>query len=856
MDTRIADVAPDFFVHLFDVGPQKYGDALLCRFGDKTVLIDGGHPGNDRAAQGHPSLQSQIAEVLNQDESQLRVDLLIVTHAHSDHIGCLPSLVTNGLRPTFALVADPKLGWGRGFTQPGDSLPATQAPAKRLSAALREEIHTPDEPAAHLQDFVDAAAALEPAYNGMLDELTADTAVTVVRYIGPGSDGLAELLKNFDDIGLTILGPDEDHLTACAVGIRGRSTEFGDMAERQDLQSDQDVIQTYMRITAAAAASDASFLNSQGAFINCQSMITSFKFRGKTLLFTGDMQLSAPGVSSTKVIDGVERLKASIKDTAPYSFVKLAHHGSKNGFSAEILEDTGCHVFGICGGSTTDQAHPDPLTLQLLQSQPRTHWARTDRNGQSRFIFTGAAAPRITVATPPTDDPKQNGTDLQPAQPAIAAVAPVSAKTETPPEPAPGLSNLQVNRVAGTVRLTAEFPADVGKVSITIEIAGGSAGDSAKDKPPFDRAPASAIELAGGRQLPKLLFVTNRAALQRNVGETEATRVLEAIRRSGQTLIDDVAANWIDPLPAVNQVRRELTLQQYAGVVLVGGYDVVPSQRVNCLPSRLRSIIGSSSQDADNFIVWSDDVYGDFDDDGIPELPVSRIPDGHFAPLLLKAIQAAEVKEPATRVGFRNSARPFADRVFRQITGKGTMLQSHPVVTHTVEEGALRADLLYLMLHGSDSDGTRYWGENNPGNREAMGLPNVTSPAGSLVFTGCCWGALIVDQIASEVVAAHQPANRSPDQSIALKFLLNGVNSFIGCTGEHYSPEDQVNLYFGGAMHKAFWSAIAKGAAPALALWQAKREYALAMPHGQTDPEPEAIEFKILRQYTCLGLGW
>ena len=303
MPEPFSDVASDFFVHLFDVGPEKYGDAILCRFGQKTVLIDGGHPGNDQAHGDHPALQTQIAAVLRQPENALRVDLLIVTHAHSDHIGCLPSLVALGLRPRFALVADPKLGWGRGVTDNGDSFTEIAAPVKRLAAALREELHTRDEAPVQLQNFVDAAAHLEPAYNEMLATLAEAADTSLVRYIGPNSDNLAELLAEFSDIGLAILGPGEDQLTACAVGIRGRSKEFTDLAQQSPhLNSDAGVIEAYLRLTGSA---DRDFTNSQGAFINCQSLITVFQFRNKRLLFTGDMQLAAPGITAQRVLDGM-----------------------------------------------------------------------------------------------------------------------------------------------------------------------------------------------------------------------------------------------------------------------------------------------------------------------------------------------------------------------------------------------------------------------------------------------------------------------------------------------------------------------------------------------------------------------
>jgi hypothetical protein len=56
-------------------------------------------------------------------------------------------------------------------------------------------------------------------------------------------------------------------------------------------------------------------------------------------------------------------------------------------------------------------------------------------------------------------------------------------------------------------------------------------------------------------------------------------------------------------------------------------------------------------------------------------------------------------------------------------------------------------------------------------------------------------------------------------------------------------------------MHEAFWQAHVRGEAPAKALLSAKKAYRKGMPHGRSGIGI-AIEYKILRQYTCLGLGW
>jgi hypothetical protein len=164
---------------------------------------------------------------------------------------------------------------------------------------------------------------------------------------------------------------------------------------------------------------------------------------------------------------------------------------------------------------------------------------------------------------------------------------------------------------------------------------------------------------------------------------------------------------------------------------------------------------------------------------------------------------------------------------------------------------------VYIMLHGSDTNATRYWGEDGTGYPVAMDIGNVPSRTGAVAFTGCCWGALIVLPKAADVGRNTPIVYRTPDSSIALQFLLKGGLAFVGCTGSHYSPTQAPYQYFGGPMHQFFWQDYDSGTPPAEALFHAKVKYQSGIPHqGAAGGEGEAIEFKILRQYTCLGLGW
>jgi len=144
-------------------------------------------------------------------------------------------------------------------------------------------------------------------------------------------------------------------------------------------------------------------------------------------------------------------------------------------------------------------------------------------------------------------------------------------------------------------------------------------------------------------------------------------------------------------------------------------------------------------------------------------------------------------------------------------------------------------------------------GEGVSGNRPAVNLSNVPATSHAVVLAGCCWGALIADRPALAAVGGS-PRQRTAADSIALKLLEAGALAFVGCTGSHYSPLESPYNYFGKPMHDAFWTGhVNGGLPPAQALFEAKKSYARAIPHR---PGFEAIELKILRQFTCLGLGW
>jgi hypothetical protein len=88
-----------------------------------------------------------------------------------------------------------------------------------------------------------------------------------------------------------------------------------------------------------------------------------------------------------------------------------------------------------------------------------------------------------------------------------------------------------------------------------------------------------------------------------------------------------------------------------------------------------------------------------------------------------------------------------------------------------------------------------------------------------------------------------------------VSLLRAGANAFVGATGVHYSPGEGGG-FFGGPLHAAFWDEIRRDRAPAEALFNARQTYVQEIPHGRTSLWNLAVERKLYKQFTCLGLGW
>lgn len=840
--TDEAPAAPVGAYHFLDVGGTKYGECILIEFGSHRILVDGSHQQDFKGQRGYRSIPTQLADVLG-GEAPHEIDLVVVTHGHADHIGCLPDLIENDIiRPRHALLTDPGLGFGR-LADDDDASQISPA-AARLQAALREE-DASDLDDVGLDEFMDAAEAVEPRYARFI-EMLGKVGTTI--HLHRGGPLPAEVQRELSETGIKLLGPSLDQLLRCAEQISKTNKEAEDAVLLHGV-ADTEEIKALYRQMVGNGDDDVGYTRGNG--MNCQSVTLAFGPAGSRVLLAGDMQFAEPGVRYAD--SEVAKLREAVIAAGPYAVFKTTHHTSHNGQDDAFLDALGSpKVIVHCGG-LRDEKHPYPSVLNLLRKRNVT-FARTDRNGMISVRPSDGTSEAITIQRGTLNDFEPNvlPDETKPTPiPPSAEVGPVPVGVSPRLEESTSAAGVQIvilNLPAGPIDMTVAGIDIVVRGPATARSSGGArvrSGGGAAPQPVVTRDRSLG-------DLSDLLFVTDPDRLRQNIGRSEADEAIDTIGRRGGKLVFGSGDGMSDQVTA--QLRGAPSTR---GIVLLGGYDVVPAHRVDSLDPELRQKLRSEiPKDGDQFWVWSDASYADLDGDGIAELPVSRIPDARDARLIRAALRS---DRPAAggRFGVRNVARPFADEVWKEIPEQGEMRISEPYRSSQLVPQHLQADCHYIMLHGDHRNGRTFVGEDGSSYPVAFEVGQVPSSFSGVVLAGCCWGALVVDGRAFEHVDAMPPP-RVTEASVALSYLRAGALAFVGCTGSHYSgPSLDPDVNYALRMHSAFWEYLRQSESPADALHQAKQEYAgHIVRSGRLDPLDTARRLKNLAQFTCLGLGW
>lgn len=403
-----------------------------------------------------------------------------------------------------------------------------------------------------------------------------------------------------------------------------------------------------------------------------------------------------------------------------------------------------------------------------------------------------------------------------------------------------------------------------------------------------------------------LLYVSNKATLKR-LGRGAKAAINAAIAPS--RLID------VADLHAARSAYYDPDAEDPAngGIVLIGSYDTLPAQRKDAIellpvepidPQYIDDVgtdfdvSAAEGWDGDGFKVWSDDSYGDVDGDGIPELPVSRIPCCKDRGVVLKALTASGAHPPRSLKGFRDPKTVLADKIYQEIAGLSAGIAFDPMCVPNGYPGVsvecvssdpaglvyecLRGDDLYLVLHGGSGGDT-----SNPASLEFVAsndggepFPVVTTgilraqrnqyasgkrrwePFGTTVFAACCYSGLVAQTRANDT-SYNEPALAD---CIAMELLELGIVALIGFTGTLQFPVDADQHLFSSPLHRLFWKhyRISYPHSPARALFEAKIDYIKANPDfadlaGQSSDFmrfAEAVALKTFWSATCIGKGW
>lgn len=367
------------------------------------------------------------------------------------------------------------------------------------------------------------------------------------------------------------------------------------------------------------------------------------------------------------------------------------------------------------------------------------------------------------------------------------------------------------------------------------------------------------FELAGGRSLPPLLFVSTPEALaQFNVSEASLRAALPAPHHLLLIPKLERAAAAADAVR--NGVPAGWTPE---GVVLLGNYDTLRAQLVRTYSEDLKPDVSMQDED-DHYVAWNDDHFGDRDDDGFPELPVSRIPSGVDLRRALRATPPDDAPDRPIWRGFRIEKFAYAEAIYNEQPDAQTsaMLTFKPDTAHLVKQNGIAADRVFYATH-ADYGGIHAF-------KTFDGIPvvkaaQVPDADGSIVLASCCYSATLVRNGPLAASTSGTVVPLATPESMGLTYVHRGARAFIGFTAKVWVPDQIPYAFFAGPLHRAFWkNVLERDLPPARALFEAKGEFILGMPYGNPDVADGELTAatslaKHLKDYwsvTCLGLGW
>jgi hypothetical protein len=322
-----------------EVLPAQEGDALLlaCRGRDRIhhVLIDAGTPGTA------PSVLKRLQTIADG-----RLDLLVVTHIDSDHIGGVTRLLAD---PSFTMKVDDV--WFNGFKHlPAERPQRGVADAERLTAVL-----TGSSAIAH-------ALPWNAAFGGRAVMRPDDTQ--------DGADNTLPVIDLPWGLKLTILSPTPAVLTALRKGWQKYLDEL-----HRGLPS-AETEQPVFRATRSVSLEDlaARRTTNDSAAPNGSSIAFLAEFQGRSLLFGADAYPTVLVPALRTLARQRSRLPATTpdKEVPPLrvDVFKLPHHTSRANVTLELFDVVKAEHY-VTSTSGRRFKHPDEEAMARVITRGR-----------------------------------------------------------------------------------------------------------------------------------------------------------------------------------------------------------------------------------------------------------------------------------------------------------------------------------------------------------------------------------------------------------------------------------------------------------------------------------------------------
>jgi len=342
-------------------------------------------------------------------------------------------------------------------------------------------------------------------------------------------------------------------------------------------------------------------------------------------------------------------------------------------------------------------------------------------------------------------------------------------------------------------------------------------------------------------------IVTSKSGLAKVLKNGEEAKVVALADRYGDICdIDEIlsseyaatrSAILADPkkyIATIDEIiKKKFSTSSYSCILFLGGQDVVPMAE---LPNPMLRLRNENGDLIDEDTLYTDDVYGDFDGDTIPDVPVARLPDGKSFATMEGQLRGTSAPSSGA-MELYNKPWTGAKAIGLQI--KASRIDS----VAPTKDAKLDANLkyYYFIIHGSKDKGV--WsgeGKNALGwTLSVDGLLAQDAVARGIVVSSACYAAYMINETSAKDIGLH--------------FMESGARAYIGATGLNYAfvPLWDPQACLGttsGRMASLIFSNCELGQDPLLAYFNAKREFARGLTDG------DSYNHKILHETNYFGL--